>query len=135
MIVVETELIAGLYLPTEFTEIAEELYEKDPYWLAPFLWRSEFLSVVSIYLSKNLISLDKASEAVELAERQMKHREYRAVAYDVLEKAAESGFNTRDCEYISLASFSGFKLVTLDEKIIEKYPDIAVHPKHFIPSN
>lgn len=135
MIVVETELIAGLYLPTEFTEIAEELYQKDPYWLAPFLWRSEFLSVVSIYLSNNLISLDKASEAVELAERQMKHREYRAVAYDVLEKAAESGFNTRDCEYISLASFSGFKLVTLDEKIIEKYPDIAIHPKQFNPQN
>jgi predicted nucleic acid-binding protein len=135
MIVVETELIAGLYLPTEFTGLAEELYEKDPYWLAPFLWRSEFLSVVSIYLSKNLINLDKASEAVELAERQMKHREYRAVAYDVLEKATESGFNTRDCEYISLASFSGFKLVTLDEKILKKYPDIAVHPKHFAPNN
>jgi len=135
MIVVETELIAGLYLPTEFTEITEELYQKDPYWLAPFLWRSEFLSVVSIYLSNNLISLDKASEAVELAERQMKHREYRAVAYDVLEKAAESGFNTRDCEYISLASFSGFKLVTLGEKIIEKYPDIAIHPKQFNPQN
>ena len=135
MIVVETELIAGLYLPTEFTDIAEELYEKDPYWLAPFIWRSEFLSVISIFLNKKLISLDKASEAVELAERQMKHREYRAVAYDVLEKSMGSGLNTRDCEFISLASFSGFKLVTLDEKILEKFPDIAVHPKHVEPTN
>ncbi len=135
MIVVETELIAGLYLPTEFTEIAENLYEKDPYWLAPFLWRTEFLSVVSTFLSKNLINLDKASEAVELAERQMKHREYRPVAFDVLEKSKESGFNTRDCEYISLASFSGFKLVTLDEKVLNKYPEIAVHPKNFAPNN
>ena len=38
MIVVDTSIITYLYLPTEYTEVAERLLEQDPDWVAPPLW-------------------------------------------------------------------------------------------------
>ena len=35
MIVVDTNVIVYLYLPTEFTEQAEQLLEQEPVWAAP----------------------------------------------------------------------------------------------------
>jgi predicted nucleic acid-binding protein len=91
------------------------------------------MNVVSVYLSKGLLPLNKASEAVELAEIQMKNRDYRPVAFDVLEKSMQSGLNVRDCEFVSLASFTGIRLVTLDERIIKRFPEVGIHPDEFSP--
>lgn len=50
MIVVDTNTIAYLYLPTEFTSSVEELLEKGPQWAAPTLWRSELRNILTLYL-------------------------------------------------------------------------------------
>ncbi len=42
MIAVDTNVLAYLYLPGEYTAQAEALLERDPDWTAPVLWRSEF---------------------------------------------------------------------------------------------
>lgn len=42
MIVVDTNTIAYLYLLTEHTADVEALLDKDPHWVAPLLWRSEY---------------------------------------------------------------------------------------------
>ena len=60
MIVVDTNVIAYLYLPTEFTEQAEQLLEQEPVWTAPLLWRSEFRNVLALYLRRQLIGFEKA---------------------------------------------------------------------------
>ena len=57
MIVVDTNIIAYLYLPTDLTGQAERLLESDPEWAVPVLWRSEFRNVLALYLRKGLISL------------------------------------------------------------------------------
>jgi predicted nucleic acid-binding protein len=54
MIVVDTNILAYLYLPTAFSEQAELLLMRQPKWIAPVLWRSEFRNVLALYLRKKI---------------------------------------------------------------------------------
>ncbi len=47
MIVVDTNVIAYLWLPGARTAAAERLVKKDSDWNAPLLWRSEFRNVLA----------------------------------------------------------------------------------------
>ena len=50
MIVVDTNIVAYLYLPGEHTAAVERLLERDPEWAAPILWRSEFRNILALSL-------------------------------------------------------------------------------------
>ena len=60
MIVVDTNIIAWLYLPTDRTQDAVALLNRDVHWVAPQLWRSEFRNVLALYLRKRIIDLGTA---------------------------------------------------------------------------
>lgn len=59
MIVVDTNIIAYLYLPHDCTDAAERLLIKQPEWAAPLLWRSEFRNVLALYLRKGVLTFDQ----------------------------------------------------------------------------
>lgn len=40
MIVVDTNIVASLWLPTDWSESSERLLASEPEWLATLLWRS-----------------------------------------------------------------------------------------------
>jgi predicted nucleic acid-binding protein len=42
MIIVDTNIISYLFLPSPYSDKASSLYQNDPDWAAPILWRSEF---------------------------------------------------------------------------------------------
>ena len=50
MIVTDTNVIAYLYLEGERSVQVEKVLEKDPHWVAPLLWRSEFRNVLALYM-------------------------------------------------------------------------------------
>ena len=60
MIVVDTDVVAYLYLPTEFTAQAEALFERDPEWVVPLLWRSEFRNILAGYRRRAKLGFDEA---------------------------------------------------------------------------
>lgn len=68
MIVVDTNILANLLLPTPMTPAAETLYQSDPEWAAPVLWRSELRNVLALYLRKGLLPLDRVLALQEEAE-------------------------------------------------------------------
>lgn len=45
MIVVDTNVIVYLYMTGDYSAQAEQALLKDPLWVAPPLWRSEFRNV------------------------------------------------------------------------------------------
>ena len=47
MIVVDTNTLAYLYLPSTQTDDVVALLRNDPAWAAPLLWRSEFRNVLA----------------------------------------------------------------------------------------
>jgi len=126
MIVVDTNIIAYLYLPTELTGHAERLLEGDPEWAVPVLWRSEFRSVLALYLRKGLLSLAEAVRIQEEAEAFLKDHEYMSNSGDVLRLVKGSACSAYDCEFVALAQSQRVKLVTMDRKILADFPETAI---------
>ena len=52
MIVADTNTIAYLYINSEKSAQAEQLLMREPRWIAPSLWKSEFRNVLALYLRK-----------------------------------------------------------------------------------
>ena len=60
MIVVDTNVLAYLYLLTEFSARAEALLERDADWAAPALWRSEFRNILAGCMRRRALSFAEA---------------------------------------------------------------------------
>ncbi len=60
MIVVDSNVLAYLYLPGSFTEAAEKLLEQDPEWHAPILWRSEYRNILAGYMRRGTLPFEQA---------------------------------------------------------------------------
>jgi len=125
MIVVDTNVLAYLWLPGKRTRAAESLLKKDPDWNAPLLWRSEFRSVLAGYLRRGHVSLETALQIVEGAEGQMHGREFSVPSPQVLARVEESECSAYDCEFVVLADELRVSLVTSDEKLVKSFPAVA----------
>jgi predicted nucleic acid-binding protein len=126
MIVADTNTIAYLYLPTAQTDDVVSLLHKDPYWVAPLLWRSEFRNILALYIKKGIVDLSTAIAMQSQAEQQLADNEYSVNSMDVLALAADSGCSAYDCEFISLAKSLKLKLITGDKKLIQLFPETAM---------
>lgn len=132
MIVADTSTLLYLYLPTDQTNDVVSLLHKDPHWIAPLLWRSEFRNVLALYVRKNIIDLQTAISMQTQAERQLADNEYTVNSMDVLTLAMETGCSAYDCEFVSLAKSLNLKLVTGDKKLIQTFPEIAMTPGDYV---
>ena len=132
MIVVDTNVISYFYLNSENSTLAEQVFEKDSVWSAPLLWRSEFRSVLTLYLRQNILSLSESIEIFEFAEELLKEKEYEVNAAQVLRLSHESGCSAYDCEFVNLAIDLEVPLVTEDKKVLRNFPDTAVSMKKFV---
>lgn len=134
MIVVDTNTIAYLYLPTEYTADVESLLDIDSEWIAPALWRSEFRNILALYVRKNMIDLGTALEMQTEAEKLLTGNEYQVDSISVLKLATDTGCSAYDCEFIALAKSLDLKLITADKKLLNTFPDIAFTAKNFLAS-
>jgi predicted nucleic acid-binding protein len=132
LIVVDTNVLVGVYLPGQHAEAIEASMARDGHWVAPYLWRSEFRNVLSLYLKKELIAFEDALRVACLAESRMRNREYWSMADRVLELAQSSGCTAYDCEFVSLANDLKVQLVTIDKQVLRQFPSIAVSPEAFV---
>ena len=126
MIVVDSNVLAYLYLPGEFTEAAEALLGREPEWAAPILWRSEFRNILAGYLRRKSLSFEQAVALHEEAEDLLVGREHEVDSRSVLELVRDSDCSAYDCEFIALAARLGTKLVTMDKKLLKAFRDRAV---------
>lgn len=126
MIVADTNVIAYLMLPSPHTVLAERLLGADPEWIAPILWCSEMRNVLALYLRKSLITLEEALNLQAEAEALLQDREYEVGARDVLTLVDRSSCSAYDCEFVALAQSFDVSLVTMDRKVIDAFPDIAM---------
>lgn len=129
MIVVDTNVIAGLWLRNATTAVAERLLAVDPQWAAPLLWRSEMRSVLAAYLRRGLVSLPRSVAIAEDAESHLRGLEFQVPSAAVLERVAASKCSPYDCEFVVLAEELAVPLVTNDREILKWFPAIARRPE------
>jgi predicted nucleic acid-binding protein len=125
VIVVDTNLLVYLYIQSEHTKRAEKAFLKDSDWVAPLLWRNEFLNVLTACLRKGIVALEAAIEIAGEAELLMEGGEFSVGSLDVLKLAAESRCSAYDCEFVALARELNIPLVTTDKQILADFPDEA----------
>ncbi len=132
MIVVDTNILAHFWLPSDHSQLCDKVFQHDPEWVAPLLWVSEFRNVVSLYLRKNLIDLPKALQISQKAELQMKNRQFHVHSAQIYGFVNKSNCSSYDCEFVSLADDLSVKFITMDKQILKVFPEIAIHPNDFI---
>ena len=126
MIVVDSNVLAYLYLPGEFTAATEALLKRDPEWAAPVLWRSEFRNILAGYMRRGALTFEQACGLQREAESLMAGSEYEVDSLGVLELVRDSDCSAYDCEFIALAAKLKAKLVTMDKKLLRAFPKHAV---------
>jgi len=134
MIVVDTNIIAYLLLPTSYTSLVDSLFKIDSNWAAPVLWKSEFRNVLALYLKKKIITLEKALELQDIAESIMTENEFTISSSQVLALVDKSNCSSYDCEFIALANQLNIKLVTQDKKILNDFLTSAVSVSDYLSS-
>jgi len=126
VIVVDSNVLAYLYLPGEYTAAAEALLERDPEWAAPILWRSEFRNILVGYMRRKAISFEQANSLQREAESLLEGSEFEVDSLTVLELARDSDCSAYDCEFVALAMKLDTKLVTMDKKLLRAFPKRAI---------
>ncbi|ODS96696.1 MAG: DNA-binding protein [Lautropia sp. SCN 69-89] len=126
MIVVDSNVVAYLYLPGDHTGKAEALLERDADWAAPLLWRSEFRNILAGYMRREILTLEAARTLQLEAESLLAGAEYEIDSRLVLELVRDSDCSAYDCEFVALAMTLGVKLVTMDAGLLKAFPKQAV---------
>ena len=126
MIVVDSNVLAYLYLPGEYSTAAEALLEQDSDWAAPILWRSEFRNILAGYMRRKAITFEQAVSLQREAESLLEGAEFELESLAVLELVRDSDCSAYDCEFIALAMKLDTKLVTMDKKLLRAFPKRAI---------
>lgn len=125
MIVVDSNVVAYLYLPGDHTAKAEALLERDPDWAVPVLWRSEFRNILAGYLRRKTLTFAQACGLQNEAEDLLAGSEFEVDSKAVLELVRDSDCSAYDCEFVALAQKLQIKLVTMDAKLLKSFPKDA----------
>jgi predicted nucleic acid-binding protein len=131
MIVADTNLIAYLQITGILTPIASRVLQKDPYWITPPLWQSEFRNLLAGSMRRGM-SLEQAQEIMAKTLQLMEERQVIPISNRVLALAANSTCTAYDCEFVALAEQLGIPLVTADKQLITAFSDIAVSLEDFV---
>jgi predicted nucleic acid-binding protein len=125
VIVVDTNVVAYLYLPGNHTAKAEALLERDADWAAPLLWRSEFRNILAGYLRRGMLGFEAACDIQREAESLLDGGEHEVDSQRVLQLVRDSDCSAYDCEFVALAMTLGVRLVTMDARLLKAFPAVA----------
>jgi predicted nucleic acid-binding protein len=131
MIVVDTNVIAYLHIPGQYTAEARAALLRDAAWAAPVLWRSELRNILALYVRRKELPLTEAILVQEAAEGLMTGREFSVASADVLEISAEAQCSAYDGEFVALAKRLDLPFVTADRQLLERFPRVAVSLRVF----
>lgn len=127
-VVVDTNVLAALMLPSASSlDLAVQL-RRDQDWRVPPLWRSEFRHVLLKHVRVELLSPELAIALWNKALQRMELCEQPVLGEQVLDLAIRFGCSSYDAEFVVLAKALNCSLLTFDSKLLQLFPEVAVKP-------
>jgi predicted nucleic acid-binding protein len=131
VIAVDTNIICYRCMASPQGAIADAAWRRDPHWIAPVLWRSEFRNVLAGAMRQRSITLDSAIEIADLAEAMLAGNEFTVSSDAVMHLVARSACSAYDCEFVALAEAEGVRLLTADRQVLRDFPKVAISLNQF----
>lgn len=131
MIVADTNLIVYLFVTGDKTPLAQEVLAKDPHWIVPPLWQSEFRNVIAGYIRRGM-TLIQAKQVMEDAILTLENRQVLPSSEKILDLISETDCTAYDCEFIALAQQLDVSLVTADKQLLSRYPNSTISLEEFV---
>ena len=128
MIVVDTNILAYFVVRGSFSKECSTLYERDPLWVAPLLWRAELANVLATYERRGALSRFDCLRAFEDAADAVAGREYLLPIEHVLEASARTECSGYDAHYVAPAEDLGLPLYTYDKRVLRNCSHLARRP-------
>ena len=125
MIVVDSNVVAYYWINGPLTGTAQQVWEKDPEWHVPLLWRSELRSILAGYLRDGTLDARQIAQVMAAAEATFADREHLVSSERVFAIVGESNLSAYDAEFVALAGVLDVPLVTADKAVLKAFPDRA----------
>ncbi|MFO8071182.1 MAG: type II toxin-antitoxin system VapC family toxin [Polyangia bacterium] len=126
MIVVDTTVVAYLLIEGERTDEVRELWELDPDWRLPPLWRAELLNVLATSHRAGILTPDQARHVWRSAVELLRNGEVEPGGVEVLELAIARGITAYDAQFVCAARRMSVPLVSGDRRLCRACPDSTV---------
>lgn len=126
MIVVDPNIVAYLHLAGAHTTAAQAAFGRDPAWVAPPLWREEFVNILAQQCRLAGLSTVAALEILAHASALMTPRETAIEAEAALRLAVAEKISGYDAHYLALARKLRLPLLTEDRELLKKFPSEAL---------
>ncbi len=128
MIVVDTNIIVYLHIEGDKTQDVEKLFLQDPVWIAPSLWRDEFINVLCTYNKTDNLDMSTCFEIFNNAEKLMGDNIFTVPATKIIDTTKRTGCSGYDSQFIALAEDLDLTLYTYDQKILKNCNKVAKTP-------
>lgn len=127
MIVVDCTVIADFFIGVpDFQQAARSLYEGDPDWISPILWRYEFGNVLRTEVRGGRLSASLMSRYLRAAEGLVVESAVDLDPVAVGELAIFRDVSFYDASYVWLGQARGLPFHSRDGKLRRKCPDLVL---------
>jgi predicted nucleic acid-binding protein len=117
MLVVDTNIIAALYIRGAYTDGVHQLRRRDDLWRTDPFAVIEFSNILATYQRAHYLTTTEAQRCLAQADRFLRPH-YVEVPHDTaLALAIRHGVTAYDARFLALAQRVGLRLVTEDEKL------------------
>lgn len=128
MIVVDTNIIAYLFIRGIHSSTVDKLLASESRWIAPRLWLDEFLNVLATQERTGQIDSIVSNEMLQDACALMDGCSYDIPADRVLATARRTSCSAYDSQFVVLAEDLGLPLYTFDKRMLANCPGLAQQP-------
>lgn len=130
MIVADTNLIVYLFITGDQTPLAQKVLFKDPHWIVPPLWQSEFRNVLAGYIRRGM-ALPQVQKIMADAMLTLENRQVIPSSEKIFDLISKSDCTAYDCEFIALAQQLDVLLVTADKQLLNRFPNSSISLEEF----
>jgi predicted nucleic acid-binding protein len=131
LIIADTNLLMYLLVEGDQTELARQCAVRDPFWQSPAIWRHEFLNAISLHVRVRGLAAGDALKALSAADQIVETITLRGLDNRIIELASTQAVSSYDAEFLVAAEINATRVVTADQRLIDRSNGVAVSLSDF----